>query len=165
MTQIIRPPVAGERAAIRTLLVEAFDGPAEAQLVERLVAEGDCVSEQVAVEQGAIVGHVLFSRLMVDDDDRTFDAVALAPLAVASFHRRRGIGGRLVQATQEVLRQRGEALFVVLGDPAYYQRFGYEHARAAGFSSDYQCDALQALAMADAPTTGRLVYAPAFAAL
>ena len=51
---------------------------------------------------------------------------------------------------------------MVLGDPAYYGRFGYTHERAAKFESDYQCEALQALAWGDAPESGRLVYASAF---
>ncbi|TIX97028.1 MAG: N-acetyltransferase, partial [Mesorhizobium sp.] len=56
----------------------------------------------------------------------------------------------------------GEALAVVLGDPAYYGRFGYSHARAEKFESEYQGEALQALAWGEAPETGRLVYASAF---
>ena len=51
---------------------------------------------------------------------------------------------------------------VVLGDPAYYSRFGYTHARAEKFESEYQSEALQALTWGDAPEAGRLVYASAF---
>ena len=50
----------------------------------------------------------------------------------------------------------------MLGEPAYYGRFGYTHGRAAKFESNYQCEALQALAWDDAPESGRLVYASAF---
>ena len=53
----------------------------------------------------------------------------------------------------------------MLGEPDYYGRFGYSHARASGFESDYQCDALQALAWDEAaPSTGALVYAEPFRA-
>ena len=51
---------------------------------------------------------------------------------------------------------------IVLGEPAYYSRFGYARQRADRFESDYQCEALQAVTWGDAPETGRLVYAPAF---
>ena len=71
----------------------------------------------------------------------------------------------MVEGAHRQLRESGERLLVVLGDPAYYARFGYMHDRAAGFESDYQCDALQALAWGEAPSTGRLAYAPAFAEL
>ena len=76
-----------------------------------------------------------------------------------------GIGGALIHAAHARLKQAGETLAVVLGDPAYYGRFGYDRGRAAGFDSAWQGDALQALAWGDAPETGRLVYAPAFQSL
>jgi len=50
----------------------------------------------------------------------------------------------------------------VLGDPAYYGRFGYTHARAEKFDSEYQGEALQALTWGEAPEAGKLVYASAF---
>jgi len=91
--------------------------------------------------------------------------VALAPLAVAPAMQRHGCGAALIAEGHRFLQAAGERLSVVLGEPAYYGRFSYAHARAAGFSSDYQCDALQALSWGEAPTTGRLVYAPAFSGL
>ncbi len=109
-----------------------------------------------------MVGHILFSRLYVQDGGKTFRAVALAPLAVEPDFHGTGIGGALVREAHIRLKSAGETLAVVLGDPAYYGRFGYAHDRAAGFESDYQGDALQALAWGDAPETGKLVYASAF---
>ena len=162
---VIRPAEAGDRTAIRRLLDAAFEGPAEGELVERLVADRDVVLELVATQEGDIVGHVLFSRLRVEADGRAVEAVALAPLAAAPASQRTGIGTALVENAHNVLRETGETLSVVLGDPAYYGRFGYRHPRAAGFASDYQCEALQALAWGEAPAAGRLVYAPAFNSL
>lgn len=59
----------------------------------------------------------------------------------------------------------GETLSIVLGDPGYYGRFGYTNARASGFASQYQGEYLQALAFADAPLSGTLVYSRAFEGL
>ena len=87
---------------------------------------------------------------------------ALAPLAVAPSFHGTGIGGALVREAHIRLKEAGEKLSVVLGDPAYYGRFGYAHGRAAGFDSEYQGAALQALAWGKAPDTGKLVYAAAF---
>jgi len=161
----IRTAGAADRGAIRSLVAEAFGGDAEAALVDRLVADGDVVLELVAERDGAILGHLLFSRLEVAEAGQAFPAVALAPLAVAAASRRSGVGAELVEAAHRHLSDAGEALSVVLGDPTYYGRFGYRHAPASGFTSDYQCEALQALAWREAPTQGRLVYAPAFSAL
>ena len=57
-----------------------------------------------------------------------------------------------------------EAVFV-LGDPAYYERFGFSVAAAAGFASPYAGPYFMALGLNDgiiAPRTGRLAYARAF---
>lgn len=163
---VIRPAQPEDRAAIREVEERAFGRPDEADLVERLVADGDAVVELVAERHGDIRGHVLFSRLQVEDGGRRIAAVALAPVAVSPDHQREGIGSELVAEGHLRLMGAHEKLSVVLGDPAYYQRFGYSHERASGFESEYQGEALQAIAFEeDAPATGRLVYPPAFGGL
>lgn len=161
----IRPAQDGDRAGIFEVEERAFGQQAEARLVEQLVADGDVVLELVAERVGRIAGHILFSRLRIIEGARQFDAVALAPLAVDPDFQYQGIGSALIAAAHEKLHAAGETLSVVLGDPAYYGRSGYQHARAGGFDSDYQCDALQALTWGEAPKTGRLVYAAAFGGL
>jgi len=161
----IRPATPRDRDAIRLVEKNAFGQQAEAGLVDALVAADDAIVELVAEEDGQVVGHILFSRLFVQEGGREFPAVALAPLAVdPSFHGT-GIGGALIREGHVRLKAAGETLSIVLGDPAYYGRFGYMHARAAGFESVWQGDALQALAWGEAPQSGRLAYATAFDAL
>lgn len=162
---IIRPEEEKDREAIRALLVGAFGGEAEARLVDALRHTGSVVLSLVAERDGEVRGHVLFSRLMVREEEKTFSAVALAPLAVHKDHRREGIGAALVEDAHLRLQRVGERLSVVLGEPDYYGRFGYAHGRAEGFESAYQGQFLQALAWGEAPRTGRLEYAPAFADL
>ena len=159
---IIREAIEADRAAIGALVERAFGQAAEAELVAALVRDGDAVLELVAEEDGQLAGHVLFSRLDVDRDGDHFAAVALAPVAVEPASQKRGIGSALIEEGHRLLNARGERLSVVLGDPAYYGRFGYTHSRAAGFDSVFQCAALQALDWGAAPAEGRLVYAPAF---
>lgn len=160
----IRPATLRDREAIRKVEEHAFGQRAEAGLVDALAAAGDIVVELIAEDEGQVVGHILFSRISVKGGVGEFAAVALAPLAVEPSFHGTGIGGALVRGGHARLREAGEALSVVLGDPAYYGRFGYTRARAAGFESAYQCDALQALAWGRAPETGRLVYPSAFTA-
>lgn len=161
----IRDSAPADRAAIDVLVADAFGGPLEAALVGRLVEGGYAVVELVADLHGAIVGHVLFSRLQIDGDGAAFPAIALAPLAVATTYRQRGIAAAMIEAGHERLAQAGERLSVVLGEPHYYSRFGYDRGRAIGFDSPYQCEALQALSWGTAPQTGRLVYPAPFAEL
>lgn len=121
---IIRPEEPQDRDAIRALLLSAFGGEVEARLVEALRAAGDVVLSLVAERDGAVRGHILFSRLMVRGEE-DFPAVALAPLAVDPAHQREGNGTALVKDAHLRFQREGELLCVVLGDPAYYGRFGF----------------------------------------
>ncbi len=163
---VIRPFEADDAEEVRWLLEKAFGGPAEARLADALRDNSDDVLELVAIHEQQLYGHILFSRLRVETRNRSADAVALAPLAVRAESRSTGVGSALIENAHHMLREAGEELSVVLGDPAYYGRFGYSHARAVKFESDYQGDALQALAFSpEAPSMGELIYAPAFSAL
>jgi putative acetyltransferase len=161
----IRAATPRDREAIRLVEEHAFGQQAEAGLADALVTGGDAVAELVAEEDGQVVGHILFSRLLVQHGGKSFEAVALAPLAVEPSFHGTGIGGALIREAHIRLKGAGETLSVVLGDPAYYGRFGYSRARAENFESAYQGASLQALSWGDAPEKGRLIYASAFAAL
>ncbi len=161
---LIRTALPGDRTAIHAVEARAFGRDDEADLVEALIGAGDDVLELVAERHGRIVGHILFTRMTVRGGVQDARAVALAPLAVLPEFRNAGIGGGLVEEAHRFLQEQGETLAVVLGHPAYYPRFGYSHARAAGFESAFQCKELMALAWGDAPFEGRLIYAPAFGA-
>lgn len=158
----IRTATPRDRDAIRAVEEHAFGQKAEAGLVDALVDNGDVVLELVAEEEGAVVGHVLFSRLFVENAGKSHPAVALAPLAVEPALQGSGIGGALVREAHIRLKAAGETLAIVLGDPDYYGRFGYENARANGFESEFQGPALQAQAWGEAPANGKLVYASPF---
>lgn len=162
---VIRAAGDADREAIHALVHAAFEGSGEAELIDRLVADDDVVLELVATHEDKLVGHVLFSRLLVETGTRLVPAVALAPLSVDPECQRTGVGTALVENAHHMLQEAGETLSVVLGDPAYYGRFGYAHDRAAKFESAYQCEALQALSWGGAPEDGKLIYAPAFSGL
>jgi putative acetyltransferase len=158
---IVREESNGDRAAVRAIIAAAFGRPDEADLVDRLRLDGDAVVSLVAVEDAVAVGHVMLSRMTAP-----VRAVALAPLAVLPHCQRRGIGSRLVRGALERGRLLGcEAVFV-LGDPAFYRRFGFDAALAAGFQSPYAGPHLMAVALADGlPVAhGRIAHAPAFTA-
>jgi putative acetyltransferase len=151
-----------DRAAIRAVVEAAFGQALEADLVDRLRADGDSVISLVADEDGAVVGHVLFSRMQAP-----FRALGLAPVSVAPDRQRSGIGGRLIHDGLDRARRDGWQAAIVLGDPSYYRRFGFDPALAEGFSSPYAGPYLMAMPLGDAMPTksGRLDYAPAFAGL
>src|SRR5690606_34609089 len=114
---------------IRAVLGAAFPGPAEAELVERLRADRDAVLSLVAEDGGAVIGHIMFSRMTAP-----FRALGLGPLAVAPSWQQSGIGSCLVREGLGRAKADGWQGVFVLGDPAYYRRFGFDPARASGFA-------------------------------
>ncbi len=160
----IRAEIAADREAIRALHHAAFGGEAEANLVEALHAEGAVVLSVVAAEGGQIAGHALYSRLTLDPP--CAGAVSLAPVSVAPARQKRGIGSRLIAESRHMLAARGEKIVFVLGDPAYYGRFGFSAATAKPFRTPYDGEYMQALTLApDAPKSGTVRYPAAFAGL
>jgi putative acetyltransferase len=91
----------------------------------------------------------------------------LPPVAVAPPHQRRGIGSRLIERGLHVCRSMGGPFVVVLGEPDYYARFGFERASLHGLSNEYGVDEpFMVLPMQEdtLPRGGGLVrYAPEFA--
>lgn len=159
--ETIRAATPADHAGIDALLRAAFPSDAEARLVRALRDEGAARVELVAGAGGGIDGHVVFSALKSPTG-----AVALAPVAVAEASRRRGVANRLIREGLARARADSASLAVVLGDPAYYGRFGFTAETAAGFACVYAGPYLMALALAgDAPSSGDLVYADAFATL
>jgi putative acetyltransferase len=150
-------------AGVRQLLVEAFPTPAEADLVEQLRRNGDVVISLAAIDGERVVGHAMFSAMRAP-----FKALGLGPVSVVSDMRRQGVAAELIkQGIARAHAEQWDAIFV-LGSPAYYSRFGFSADAASGFVSPYAGPDLMELALGDAvlaPRSGRIDYAPAFAAL
>lgn len=159
---VVRDAAAGERAAIRAVVEAAFGRPSEADLVERLQADGAALISLVAAGEQGLVGHILLSRMTAP-----FRALALAPLAVIPTRRRRGIGSLLVQTALDRGRRLGWDAVFVLGDPTYYARFGFDARLAVGFTSAYAGPHLMVAPLHGSlpAATGQIDYAAAFAAL
>jgi putative acetyltransferase len=156
-----RPENPDDRPAIRQIQREAFGRDVEADLVEALRGEGSSVISLVAEAAGEILGHVMFSRMQAP-----FRALGLGPIAVRSLHQRKGVGGLLIrQGLAQAAAAAWEGVFV-LGEPAYYTRFGFDQKQASGFQSPYAGPDFMAVALQDSKlpcTSGPIDYAPAFA--
>jgi putative acetyltransferase len=160
---IVRLEMPGDVVAIRIVEEIAFGRRDEARLVDDLRAAGDAVFSLVAVDDGIVAGHAIFSRLQAP-----FPALALGPVAVLPEYRRRGIASQLIREGIARSEAAGWAAIFVLGDPAFYRRFGFDVRKARGFTSPYAGPHLMALSPGgdDLPAdTGIIEYAPAFAGL
>lgn len=161
----IRAELPEDSLAIEEVVRQAFGQEEEALLVRKLRAGGFNLLSLVAVQADQIVGHLLFTRLLIAGEERTWDTVALAPLAVLPAFQKTGIGTALMQAGLQQLKDHGETIVVVLGHDTYYPRFGFSAELAkpllGPFSGkhwmalDLQPGALQDVA-------GHALYAPPF---
>lgn len=156
---MVRAERTGDIAAIDDVVAGAFGRDDEARLVARLRRDGDAAMSLVAVADNAVVGHVLLSLMAAP-----FRALGLAPLSVVPGHQKRGVGTALMNAAIARARQAGWSAIFVLGDSAYYGRFGFRADLAAGFSSPYAGPHFMVLPLADAlpVASGRVSYAAAF---
>ena len=122
---------------MRRLNELAFGQPAEANLVEKLrAAGGDALS--LVAEADDVVGHILFTPVVVECASRRVVGMGLAPMAVLPECQRQGIGSQLVRRGLDILRERGCPFVVVVGHPEYYPRFGFEPASAHGLLSQWE---------------------------
>jgi putative acetyltransferase len=129
MGAVIRAEVPGDAAAVYRLNATVFETEAEAKLVDALRTAGALALSLVAEVDGAIVGHIAFSPVIVESDQGTRGGVGLGPMAVATSYQRQGIGGRLIHEGVRLLHDAGHAFCVVLGHADYYPRHGFVRAK------------------------------------
>jgi predicted N-acetyltransferase YhbS len=118
------------------------DGPVIVSLVEEMLDDptAEPIYSFVAVSEEKIVGHVLFTSVVIELAGKPSDrptAQILAPLAVIQDLQGKGIGTQLVKDALQHLAAAGIELVFVLGYPEYYSRFGFVPAGIRGFEAPY----------------------------
>jgi putative acetyltransferase len=128
---LIRRETERDADVIRAITTVAFTPrrpgqiPPEATLIDELRASPawlPALSLVAVTPAGEVIGHVLGSRGHVGQDP----VVALGPLAVRLDRQQNGVGSALMHAILGAADALGEPLVALLGNPAYYQRFGFE---------------------------------------
>jgi len=160
----IRPELAGDEAAIRAVHLAAFVHQRYSQQTEHLIVEalrgdGALSVSLVAEVDGAVVGHIAFSPITNDGDQMAW--YLLGPVGVVPAKQRQGIGSQLVLRGLESLRALGAEGCALVGDPAYYGRFGFRQASELVFG-DYPAEACLWLPMTVSPPRGLVGYHAAF---
>lgn len=165
---VIRDELPTDADVIRLLTTQAFrDAPhssgTEAAIIEALRA-ARCLTVSLVAEtqDDGVIGHVAFSPITVDGV--TADWYGLGPVAVCPDRRKQGIGAALIETGLDRLRALGASGCVVLGDPAYYRRFGFASDPALTYA-DVPAEYFQRLVFRGPSVTGKVAYHPAFEAV
>ena len=122
-------------AAIREVNRLAFGQTQEGEIVDALRANGGVLLSLVAVSNGKIVGHVLYTPIVVGS---AFQGAALGPVAVLPDYQRQGIGSQLVATGNRRLAEAGCPFVIVLGHAEFYPRFGFTPASALGITCEWE---------------------------
>ncbi|ASY62909.1 GCN5-related N-acetyltransferase [Sinorhizobium sojae CCBAU 05684] len=161
---IIRPEREGDVVAIGAVTAAAFAGhphsdQTEALIIERLRAENALSVSLVAEEAGEVIGHIAFSPVTITPADDGW--YGLGPVSVRPDRQGRGVGSDLIRQGVERLKNMGAAGCVVVGEPAFYGRFGFRDEPALvfpGVAPQY----FMALGLSGAMVSGTVVYHSAF---
>ena len=166
----VRPEAPTDRNAVFRVNREAFGRDAEARLVDALRGGDTFIPNLslVATEGVEVVGHILFTQVVVRDGGSSRLALALAPLAVLPPYQNQGIGSALVRRGLHDAAGTGHRVVIVVGHPGYYPRFGFRPAKPLGLRApfDVRDDAflvLELQAGALESFRGEVEYPPAFA--
>lgn len=145
----------------------AFGRINEARLVDSLRSAGALTFSAVAEAESKVVGHAAFSPVKIEGERGSFEALALAPVAVLPTWQRKGVGSALLKWSLDECRRLGHKLVIVVGHPEYYPRFGFVPATPGGIRCpfDVPSEAFMLLELqpgALAGRTGTIRYRPEF---
>lgn len=128
MDLLIRQENKSDSKVVYEVNTLAFGQENEAKLVDLLRDSDTFIPELslVAVIKSNIVGHILFTKIkIVNDDQNIFESLALAPMAIRPGFQKAGIGGQLIRAGLEKAKELNFKSVIVLGHKHYYPKFGF----------------------------------------
>ena len=134
----IRKEETADIAGIDQVNEAAFGRRDEADLVARLRLNQKMTLSLVAIQDGSIVGPILFTPMQIATaEEESKQAVGVGPVAVLPEIQRQGIGAALMEEGLAICRAGGHAVVFVLGHPTYYPKFGFQRAADYGISCAY----------------------------
>jgi putative acetyltransferase len=134
----IREEKSGDEQQIRIVHQRGFGQNEEAYIVDKLRHACTHSISLVALSGDQIVGHILFTTVAIQAEERIIEGMGLGPMAVSPEFQRQGIGFQLVRAGVDLIEKAKYPFIIVLGHPAYYLRFGFVPASRYGIKSEYE---------------------------
>ncbi len=166
MNVIVRKENPRDVASIEAVTIEAFlDAPHTGhteQFIVRSLREAEALTISLVAEvQDKIIGHVAVSPVTLSDGAKGW--FGLGPISVVPDHQRAGVGSQLMRKALEELQDLGASGCVLVGDPAYYTRFGFEPESGLVFPG-VPAEYFLVLSFDDSLPQGQITYHEAFSA-
>ena len=166
MTTAIRPETPSDKDAIeqvtrRAFLSHPYSHQTEQFIIRALRADHALSVSLVAEDAGRIVGHIALSPVTISDGAAGW--YGLGPISVEPEWQHRGIGRALVERGLAEIRKTGANGCVLVGDPAFYTRFGFANNPALvleGVSQEF----FLSLSLGTSSAHGHVNFHPAFQA-
>ena len=111
-------------------------------LVKKLRESNIFISELafVAEVDGDLVGHIMLTKLIIKDEENTYNTLALAPLSVLPEYQNKAIGSKLIRQSLKIAKEMGFGSVIVLGHDSYYQRFGFKAASTWDIKAPFEVE-------------------------
>lgn len=111
----------------------------EQDFVNQLRSSSNYIPELalVAEEEDKLVGHIMLTKTYIINDKDKFETLLLAPISVVLEYRNQGIGANLIRESFKLAKEMGYASVFLVGDPAYYHRFGFKSSVTFGIKNKY----------------------------
>lgn len=148
MDVTIRKEERGDYPSVFNLIEEAFRTEEQSDhrehfLVERLRNSGSFLEELslVALHNERVIGHLLLTKIKINNENNSFDSLALAPVSVLPAYQKMGIGSKLILEGHRRAKELGFGSVVLLGHKDYYPRFGYQWCEMFGIELPFDVPA------------------------
>ncbi|MEQ8524730.1 N-acetyltransferase [Gracilimonas sp.] len=122
---------------ISSLTIKAFPSNAEANLIDKLREKLTNFYSFVAIKDGEVIGHILFTPVYLDGPENNISIFGLGPMAVLPKYQKSGVGSKLVRRSLKFLKKQEIDAVVVLGHKEYYSKFGFESSAKYGVKSEF----------------------------
>ena len=163
---IIREEAASDIKQIAAITADAFapkpySNGSEPAVIAAVRASGDLTISLVAEEDGILLGQITFTPVTIEGTHEGW--YGLGPVAVRPDRQSEGIGAALIKDGLACLKHLNAAGCVLVGDPVYYGRFGFQNQCGLSYGG-LDARFVQKLVLAGPDKTGKLTYCDSFEA-
>lgn len=118
---------------------ETYSDQSEHRLVANLRHSDAFVPDLslVAMDKNKMIGHILLTKIVIVNDEKNTESLALAPISVLPDYQNKGVGRSLIQKSLEIAKKLNFGSVKVMGHAEYYPKFGFKQASNWGIQAPF----------------------------